>query len=178
MFVHRFAQQSDSGLNLELLQKYLFIPLDIFRKIHQNKGIQSKLEAWLAFLSMDEPEEIIRLLEAYPEFKPLYRHAYDMCRNVENIMGLFSEELRELDRNTVQYMIDEMQEDIDRKQELLELKKMQLEKNRQQLEQQNQQLEQSKQQLEQQNQQLAQNKQQLEEKDRQIAELMKLLQSQ
>ncbi len=178
VFVHRFAQQSDSGLNLELLQKYLFIPLDIFRKIHQNKGIQSKLEAWLAFLSMDEPEEIIRLLEAYPEFKPLYRHAYDMCRNVENIMGLFSEELRELDRNTVQYMIDEMQEDIDRKQELLELKKMQLEKNRQQLEQQNQQLEQSKQQLEQQNQQLAQNKQQLEEKDRQIAELMKLLQSQ
>lgn len=28
-------------------------------------------------------------------------------------MGMFSEELRELDRNTVQLMIDEMQEEID-----------------------------------------------------------------
>lgn len=157
IFLHRFAQRSDTGLKLNLLQQYLFIPLDIFRKIHQNKDIQSNLEAWLVFLSMDDPEEISRLLETCPEFKPLYEHIYDMCRNMEDIMGLFSEELRELDRNTVQYMIDEMQEDIDRKQALLELKKVQ---------------------LEQQNQQLEQSKQQIEEKDRQIAELTKLLQSQ
>ena len=185
IFLHRFAQRSDTGLKLNLLQQYLFIPLDIFRKIHQNKDIQSNLEAWLVFLSMDDPEEISRLLETCPEFKPLYEHIYDMCRNMEDIMGLFSEELRELDRNTVQYMIDEMQEDIDRKQALLELKKVQLEQQNQQLEQsrqqldlQNQQLAQSKQQLDLQNQQLAQSKQQLEKKDRQIAELMKLLQSQ
>lgn len=36
-----------------------------------------------------------------------------MARNVERVMGMFSEELRELDRNTVQLMIDEMQEEID-----------------------------------------------------------------
>ncbi len=39
-----------------------------------------------------------------------------MCRNVENIMGLFSEELRILDRNTVRYIIDEMQTTIDNQQ--------------------------------------------------------------
>ena len=33
-----------------------------------------------------------------------------MAHNVERVMGMFSEELRELDRNTVQLMIDEMQE--------------------------------------------------------------------
>lgn len=36
-----------------------------------------------------------------------------MAHNVERVMGMFSEELRELDRNTVQLMIDEMQEEID-----------------------------------------------------------------
>lgn len=142
--LHRFAQKSDSGLHLELLQQYLFIPLDIFQKIHQNKDIQSKLEAWLVFLSMDDPEEIIRLLETYPEFRPLYEHIYDMCRNMEDVMGIFSEELRELDRNTVQYMIDEMQEDIDRKQALLEQQEQQLQQQNQQLEMKNRQIEELK----------------------------------
>ena len=32
---------------------------------------------------------------------------------MEKVMGMFSEELREMDRNTVQYMIDEMQATID-----------------------------------------------------------------
>ena len=36
-----------------------------------------------------------------------------MCRNVENVMGFFSEELREMDRNTVRYMIDELQKEVD-----------------------------------------------------------------
>ena len=33
---------------------------------------------------------------------------------------MFSKELQELDQNTVQYMIDQMQEEIDRQKELLE----------------------------------------------------------
>ncbi len=33
-------------------------------------------------------------------------------------MGMFSKELQELDRNTVQYMIDEMEEEIDEQQKL------------------------------------------------------------
>ena len=31
-YIHKFKQQSDTGLELELLQKYVFIPLDIFRE--------------------------------------------------------------------------------------------------------------------------------------------------
>ncbi len=118
-YLHRFEQTSDTGLKLELLQKFYFVPLDIFHEIYKNKDIKNKLEAWLWFLSKDEPEEIIRLVETYPEFKPLYNHIFDMCRNVEDVMGLFSEELRQLDRNTAQYMIDEMQEEIDKKDSLI-----------------------------------------------------------
>ena len=36
-------------------------------------------------------------------------------------MGIFSEELRQMDKNTVQYMIDEMQETIDKQQETMEV---------------------------------------------------------
>lgn len=65
------------------------------------------------FLCTDKPGEIVRLVEDWPEFRPLYETVYNVCRNTEKVMGFFSEELRELDRNTVQYMMDEMQDEID-----------------------------------------------------------------
>ena len=99
-----------------MLQKFLFIPLDIFKKIQHNKTISSKLDAWLLFFSSDDPEDIIQLINEYPEFQAMYEQAYQMCRNVENVMGIFSEELRILDRNTVQLMIDEMQDVINAQQ--------------------------------------------------------------
>ena len=37
-------------------------------------------------------------------------------------MGFFSEELREMDRNTVKYMIDELQKEVDTQKALLEEK--------------------------------------------------------
>lgn len=112
-YLHYFQSKSNTGLELNLLQKYLFIPLDIFRKIRQNKIIKGKLEAWLVFLSSDDPAYIIQLITAYPEFKPMYDEVYSLCLNVERMMEMFSEELRELDQNTVQLMIDEMQQEID-----------------------------------------------------------------
>ena len=56
---------------------------------------------------------ILKLIEAYPQFEPLYREVYEMCLNLERMMDMFSKELAELDKNTVQYMIDEMQDTID-----------------------------------------------------------------
>ena len=112
-YLHYFQQESDTGLRIELLQKYLLIPLDIFHEIQHNKDITNKLDAWLVFLSEDDPEMVERLIKAYPEFKPLYEQVYSHCRNIEEVLRMFSEELRELDRNTVQLMIDEMQEELE-----------------------------------------------------------------
>ena len=107
---HIFQQKSDTGLEINLLQNYVFVPLDLFRKSVQDKGIRNKLDAWLAFLSIDEPDMIIKLMEKYPEFKAMYQQVYEICRNVEGLMGIFSEELKIMDRNTVRYMVDQMQE--------------------------------------------------------------------
>ena len=73
VYKHNFQQQSDTGLEMNLLQKYAFIPLDLFRSNVQNKGIRNKMDAWLAFLSMDDPDMIIRLNTEYPEFKAMYQ---------------------------------------------------------------------------------------------------------
>lgn len=37
-YIHRFMQKSDTGVNINLLQEYLFIPLDIFKKNQQNEN--------------------------------------------------------------------------------------------------------------------------------------------
>jgi len=125
-YLHYFKQKSDTGLELELLQEYCFIPLDIFRDIIQNRGIKTPLDAWLTFLTADEPEKIMELIEIFPEFKEMYRDIYELCRNIEGVMGMFSKELLELDRNTVEYMIDEMQNEINRKDAQLEEKDRQI----------------------------------------------------
>ena len=120
-------QRSDTGIEIPLLQEYLFIPLDIFRENLQNKGIQDDLDAWLAFLSVDEPETISHLIQRYPRFRPMYEDVYEMCRNIERVMELYSEELRILDRNTAQLMIDELQEQIDEQKEQIDEQKERLE---------------------------------------------------
>lgn len=56
----------------------------------------------------------MKLLKAYPEFIPLYKDIYELCLNMEKVIGMFSKELLEMDRNTVDLMIDEMQAEIDR----------------------------------------------------------------
>ena len=134
-YIHKFKQQSDTGLELELLQKYVFIPLDIFRGITHN-NLRNKTEAWLTFLSKDEPEIIIKLISQYPEFKEMYEEIYVMCQNVEKVMEMFSKELIQLDRNTVQYMIDEMQDTIDVQKEELEAKQETIDTQKGELEQQ------------------------------------------
>ena len=96
-----------------MIWNYIFISLDIFRLKMHNKKVTTLLDAWMTFFSTDDPEEIIKLITDFPQFKPMYETLYQMCRNVENVMGFFSEELREMDKNTVRYMIDELQKEVD-----------------------------------------------------------------
>lgn len=70
-YIHRSSQKFDTGLELNLLQEYIFIALDIFKEITHN--IDKELDAWLYFLSTDEPEDIKRVIETYPAFLELYK---------------------------------------------------------------------------------------------------------
>ncbi len=95
------------------MQEFIFISLDNFKKIMDNKDIEADLEAWLSFLSFDDPKRIIELFTYHPQFKSMYQEIYMICRNTEEVMNMYSKELAELDRNTVRLMMDEMQDEID-----------------------------------------------------------------
>lgn len=124
------------------------ISLDIFYMSMQNKPIETKLEAWLTFLGCDEPEKIIELITTYPEFKSMYETLYQICRNVEGVMGFFSEELRIMDQNLAQYMIEEQQKEIEANQKVIEEQERKITEKDEQLEEKDAQIEMLKQELE------------------------------
>ena len=113
--IHSFKLKSNSGLELDLLQNFIFIPIDIFLQKLHNEGITNELDEWLTFLGCDEPEYVTQLIQRAPYFKLLYDDLYNMCLNTEGMMTMFSKELQILDRNTVKYMIDELQAEIKEK---------------------------------------------------------------
>lgn len=104
----------------------IYASVDIFLNKLHNEGINTKLDAWLTFLGCDDPEYILELISKYPEFEAMYSHLYDMCKNTEGVMNLFSKELQLMDRNTAKYMIDELQEELDTTKKELDTTKEQL----------------------------------------------------
>ena len=90
---------------------------------------------------------IVAIIEQYPEFRAYYEQIYDICRNIEGVMDMFSKELQELDRNTVQLMIDEMQEDLKQKGKELDLINQKLGEKNQELDEKNQELNEKNQKL-------------------------------
>lgn len=171
-YIHFFQQRSDSGLEMELLQRYIFIPLDIFKNSRHNKPIEDRLQAWLTFFCEDSPQRIIELITAYPEFKFMYEDIYRICRNMEEVMGFFSEELRILDRNTVQLMIDEMQEELDAKKEELSARNEELNSISEKLNSMNEELNSKNEELNSKNEELNSMNEELMQKDAQLQEAL------
>lgn len=139
-YYHYGRQVFHTGLQLNMLQEFVMIPLDIFHKIKDNNTIDNKLDAWLTFLSDDRPDKIVELISEFPEFKPMYETLYQMCQNVERVMEMFSEELRIMDRNTVKYMIEEQQQEIESQQKEIESQQQEIESQQQEIESQQQEI--------------------------------------
>ena len=166
---------------MNLLQKYLFVALDNFRSIKHNESskivINNRLEAWLAFMCMDDPDDILRIIESCLDFKEMYEQIYDICRNLDGVMSMFSKELQELDRNSVELMVDEMQKDLDKTREKLvetrkkvEIQDQELVKKNEKIETQNLQLMDKRKEIETKDQQLVETRKKMETKDQQLTE--------
>lgn len=169
-YYHHGKQVFDSGLKMEMLQEFIMIPLDIFKKCMHNKTIETDLDAWLTFLSDDSPEKIIELITAYPAFRGMYESLYQMCQNMERVMGFFSKELQILDKNTVQYMIDEQQKEIEKQQKTMEAQQEQLEEQREKMETQQEQIKEQREQIEAQQEQIEAQQKQMKKQQREKEE--------
>ena len=112
------AAAFDTGLNLELLEEYFLIALDVFRKFPYSK-IESEQRAWLSFLTTESLGEVGELIEEYPWLEEIYREIAMLRQQPEEVLGMFSEALKILDQNTIKYMIEELQKELDVKDALL-----------------------------------------------------------
>ncbi len=116
-YVHRSSLVFDSGVKVRSLEHMVYISLDTFHEVVQN--ISKELDAWLTFLSSDRPADIVRLVGAYPQFAGCYQDIIDFRRHPKELIGMYSEALAIMDRNTVLYMCDEQKKEIeDRKREI------------------------------------------------------------
>ena len=76
------------------------------------------MEAWLTFLSSDDPERIVQLVNTYPEFLDCYQDIVKFRIHPKELITMYSEALLILDRNTSQLMIEDMQATIENLREL------------------------------------------------------------
>lgn len=177
-YIHCGKVKFDTDIEMEFLEEYYFIPLDIFFDFKHNKSentIDDDLDAWLYFLGSDKPEDILNVVNSRPRFIELYRDICEFRQHPEVAIMMFSEALRRLDENTVQYMIDQQKRKLEEANAQLEEINSQLkEKDAQlgekdaQLEEKNAQLGEKDAQLEEKNLQLGEKAAQLEEKDAQL----------
>lgn len=110
-YIHNEQTTYDSGAKVTSLSHIKYISLDTFHKSVHN--ITNRLDAWLTFLSSDKPEDIVSLINAYPEFMELYKDISEFRIKPKELIHMYSEALAIADRNTVKLMIDEMKEQAD-----------------------------------------------------------------
>lgn len=112
IYLHHGKTIFDSGLNMELLQEYYLIALDVFQKIPYPEGEKSEQRAWLSLLTTENLEDAERLIEDYPWLKEIYQEIAMLRRKPEEVLGMWSEALRMLDENTLKYYVEELEEKL------------------------------------------------------------------
>ena len=95
-----------SDIKIPNLLNFIYIPLDYFLKMPHNE--LTELEAWLYFLSSDNPLHVQSIIEKHQFFRELYKDIIEFRYHPKELISMFSESLLIADRNTVKLMIDEL----------------------------------------------------------------------
>ena len=124
-YIHRGRVAFDTGLEMAFLQEYCLVALDVFRQIPYavNRNEQT---AWLSLLVTETVEEAERLMTEYPWLKEIYEEIAMLRQKPEEVLHMFSEALRIMDRNTVRYMVEEQQKELEEKQKKIDEQQEQL----------------------------------------------------
>jgi hypothetical protein len=132
-YFHMGKTRFDTGLKLDLLQEYYLVALDVFRKNGYPKE-KSEQTAWIALLATENLEDVERLIGEYPWLKEIYADMAEFLQRPEEVLNMFSEALRILDQNTVQYMVEQQQEEIERGLKEIEQQQEKIEQQQEEIE--------------------------------------------
>ena len=112
IYLHHGKATFDTGIDLRLLQEYYVVALDVFRKSKYSKDI-NELNAWLSLLTATTLDDLAALISDYPWMETICMDMSEYLYHPEEVVTMFSEALRKLDENTVNYMIDELKKERD-----------------------------------------------------------------
>ena len=113
-YFHHGKISYDTGLNLEMLDEYFLIALDVFTKIPYAEGEKGSLHAWLSLLTTEDLADAEQNIEHYPWLEPIYQEIALLRSNPEEVSGMWSEALRILDENSLKYYVEELKEELDK----------------------------------------------------------------
>ena len=136
-YIHHGKTRFDTNLKLNLLQEYFLIALDVFGQNGYTDGKNSdaleteliathsnileaglatnnlsmdSLGGWLSILTAETMADVECVIRRYPWSEPIFREMSAYVNNPEEVILMFSEALKIADRNTVKYMIEELQD--------------------------------------------------------------------
>ena len=124
-YIHRGRITFDTGLEMEFLQEYCLVALDVFRQIPYAVD-RNEQTAWLSLLVTETVEEAEELMTEYPWLEEIYKEIAMLRQKPEEVLHMFSEALRIMDRNTVKYMVEEQQKELEEQRKELEEQRKQL----------------------------------------------------
>ncbi len=146
-YVHRGRTVFDTGLKMELLQEYCLVALDVFREKPYPKD-KTEQTAWIAFLATDSLCQAEELAAEFPWLEEIYAEMTDYLHRPEEVLDMYSEALKIMDQNTVQYMIELQQQKMEELQQQANELQSQVEESQRQVEESQRQAEESQRQNE------------------------------
>ena len=137
LYYHVGKTKFNTGIKIELLQDFVLVSLDTFKKYRYSDIKEGRTEITdydydssqyndelvsekmkrdrLKFLSLfvaETPQEIDRLVEIFPDLESVRRDINEYLERPGEVLSMFSEALRILDRNTAELMVDRMKDEI------------------------------------------------------------------
>ena len=138
LYFHVGKTKFNTGIKINLLQDYVLVSLDTFKKYrysdirkgrtevteydydrtqYSEKQVTEKMKLdRLKFLSLfvaETPEEIEQLIEIFPDLESVRLDINEYLERPKEVLSMFSEALRILDRNTAELMVDRMKDEMD-----------------------------------------------------------------
>ncbi len=128
-YIHHGKTRFDTGLKMDLLQEYFLIALDVFcQNVYTNDKNSDTLETvncdmnnlggWLSILTAETMADVERVIRRYSWSKTIFHEMSSYVNKPEEVVHMFSEALKIADKNTVKYMIEELQDQVAQEKEI------------------------------------------------------------
>ncbi|MFI3211950.1 MAG: PD-(D/E)XK nuclease family transposase [Eubacteriales bacterium] len=98
-YVHKSSQTFDTGVNLDLLQHYIFVELGKFDKLITT--IDTKLDAWFKFILTKTPYDLMTIIQQFSTFESLYQEIATFMVDRKGIFAMLFEGMAVLDDNSI-----------------------------------------------------------------------------